>query len=580
MYASGVPLPTFGLSSLLSSAVPVVAPDKDAWEVATREIGPHWPVLWCASAGLDFDPIASVLGAGPYRLPEELRNQFRDGAFVIMSDYGSGRADVIWDWCERLRGPEGLQARQGALFGPPASPAGIVVPSGDFGPFSPRPSHVDVEIESAVPLWFFAPKEHDRIRSRYRTMHSRTEYNPIPSAKFDAALLRVRIRSAGENLKPIFVLYACLDNLIVHDLLLANHRAPVEAFCAVRCGGKSGSWDDVHHPDEGVLFKSIRSSQALLRPRWWMSDRPYHLPTGWRSVGLHEANYGVPACFLTSWDQPDDQPAVLPERSPDPLRSPTKLEGRRLWRPGLRRASSWSASAMIAAIAAGALEPLDKDDAWQCLCRLATLAHAGHLGSTAAWGTGSWLGRELDAFVLACEKLSERSRYEALGEVDNGARCWEAVVRSWLVPSVGDGSEPLLPLPRTAPHALIEARPTSPLPAPSFEARAAHARTVRSRARRPAIDVSSFLPIEERWSLYVADRERIQAFATYLGVRCTQEQRVFVFSALRALEPAHRDAILRVMASSKHPYWRGVAKAIRSGAEADARLRPAPGLIE
>lgn len=84
--------------------------------------------------------------------------------------------------------------------------------------------------------------------------------------------------------------------------MVGPYELDVEDFCALRVGGKSGSWDHAHSPESGKLFTAIRSSRSK-KPRLWIADKRHALREIWREIEPHEREfYGKMSYFAAKWD--------------------------------------------------------------------------------------------------------------------------------------------------------------------------------------------------------------------------------------------------------------------------------------
>ena len=99
-------------------------------------------------------------------------------------------------------------------------------------------------------------------------------------------------------------MYALIENLTFWREVVEKYAFTIEAFCALRVGGKSGSWDRTHSPD-GQLFTAICRSQSR-KPIIWIADDCMELRTIWTEIEPHERGfYGQMHYFETSWCNDD-----------------------------------------------------------------------------------------------------------------------------------------------------------------------------------------------------------------------------------------------------------------------------------
>jgi hypothetical protein len=114
--------------------------------------------------------------------------------------------------------------------------------------------------------------------------------------------------SVGED--SYSFLYVMMENLVFWKEICEPGGLRVPLFCALRVGGKSGSWDYTHSPRRGKLWGAIRDSHSphSNRPVWWIADDNNELRDCWDGIGFdgegrfHEERwYGIPHYFRCDW---------------------------------------------------------------------------------------------------------------------------------------------------------------------------------------------------------------------------------------------------------------------------------------
>jgi hypothetical protein len=98
-------------------------------------------------------------------------------------------------------------------------------------------------------------------------------------------------------------MYGCIENLLFWTEVVEKYGLSVDVFCALRVGGKSGSWDYTHSPTRGALWKSINeSSSEMSKPKFWIADDCAELRNRWREIEPHDRGYyGQMHFFRTDW---------------------------------------------------------------------------------------------------------------------------------------------------------------------------------------------------------------------------------------------------------------------------------------
>ncbi len=252
--------------------------DEQEWEVLKREfLSSDHPLVWDASSGLDLFPLLAVAGG---RAPGELADALAQ-AVLLMSDYDSTLLDTLKLAYDQLD--------FGTVIVLQTTPGGNQV----FGRFScnsgstlPSSPLAEVSIEQMIPLQVWTASERERFQHHYVT-HPGVALHPVPDD--DWHLVYIELHVAHENgALTVPVLFMAMDNLLVYREVFLAYGIALEAFFAVRVGGKSGSWDQTHDFARGQLPRAIAEAPAALRPRFWALEESVwcaDLPDTFRAIG-------------------------------------------------------------------------------------------------------------------------------------------------------------------------------------------------------------------------------------------------------------------------------------------------------
>jgi len=260
---------------LIERLLPVFPSDEGEWQDLKNEInGSIPPLFWYGGAAFDREPVVKVLNNC---VPPEVRDSLSPNIFPVLTDYSDSVISALKEIYDKLDEEDGDQS--------------------DFhNRYWFRNQLSDVTLLQMIPLTLFNPNELESIRNTYTDFHPCVTSSVIPDDRWHFVFL---LCESGGIEFPLF--YGLIENLVFWKEVVEKYDLDVEAFCALRVGGKSGSWDHTHSPSIGKLFKSIRSSQSK-KPIIWIADDCFELRKIWREINPHdEGFYGQMHYFATGW---------------------------------------------------------------------------------------------------------------------------------------------------------------------------------------------------------------------------------------------------------------------------------------
>ena len=262
--------------TLIQNLKPVYVDDYQEWKEVVDEINGNIPPLfWYGGAAFDKEPVIALLNGS---FPEEAQDILSSNIFPILTDYNSKIVDVIKYIYENFDNE-------------------------DFSVNSAQDDYwftsqlAGIEIFQIIPLTLFDSEELRRIRKEYQDFHPSATSSVVPDDQWHFVFINAKLEGRECN-----IVYGLVENLVFWKEVVEKYALNVEAFCALRVGGKSGSWDYTHSPKRGKLFKTIRKSK-LKKPIVWIADNCLELREVWQEIESHEDGfYGQMHFFKTKWD--------------------------------------------------------------------------------------------------------------------------------------------------------------------------------------------------------------------------------------------------------------------------------------
>ncbi len=277
--------------------IPVYQEDASDWRYAASVLVQSAPkVFWYGSAGSDLRPLLALCMDG---LPTEVISSLGNHSVYLMSDYSSYYFDLLYNLYDNLDNIDSSALLDELSEVPPRS---LHIPSAGI-------SEVRTTINEMIPLTCnLLPQQPE----------SCGHFKQFSESQWHFVYISVRIK-LGDHYFDRVILYALVENLYMWEQVLRPIKMPVDTFMALRVGGHSGSWVDVHNP-AAAFMQSISQSPPHLRPRYWIADRTWYLEQiwdpgylwligpneqAWRCVFPYPAyrdGYGLPQTFRCDWD--------------------------------------------------------------------------------------------------------------------------------------------------------------------------------------------------------------------------------------------------------------------------------------
>lgn len=263
--------------NIMQSLRPVHREDDMEWQEVVRDMnGSTPPLFWYGGAAFDSKPIVALLNGSLPRYAQELMSP---DIFPVLTDYNSNILKAIKYIYEKFD-------------------------KDDFS-FNSLPSEnwftsqlSGIEILQMIPLTLFNSTTLVRIRKDYQNFPPSVTSSVIPDDEWHFVFINAELN----GLECSFV-YGLIENLTFWKEVVEVYALNIEAFCALRVGGKSGSWEHTHSPKTGKLFDSIRTSN-LNKPKLWIADDCSELRNIWREINPHEDGfYGQMHFFETTWNK-------------------------------------------------------------------------------------------------------------------------------------------------------------------------------------------------------------------------------------------------------------------------------------
>lgn len=262
--------------NIIQSLRPVHREDDMEWQALVRGInGSSPPFFWYGGAAFDSKPIVALFNGS---LPKNAQEFMSPNIFPVLTDYNSKILKAIKYIYENFDKDD---------FSFDSLPGNNWFTSQLSG----------IEILQIIPLTLFNSSTLVRIRNEYQNFHPCVTSSVVPDDEWHFVFINAEL-----NGQECSLVYGLIENLTFWKEVVEVFALNIEAFCALKVGGKSGSWDRTHSPKTGKLFDSIRTSE-LNKPRLWIADECMELREIWREIEPHENGfYGQMHFFEAVWD--------------------------------------------------------------------------------------------------------------------------------------------------------------------------------------------------------------------------------------------------------------------------------------
>ncbi|MBK1618491.1 hypothetical protein CKO42_08575 [Lamprobacter modestohalophilus] len=246
------------------------------WQELVRDInGSTPPLFWYGGAAFDSKPIVALFNGS---LPKNAQEFMSPDIFPVLTDYDLNILKAIKYIYENFNKEDFSFDSQSENW------------------FTYQFS--DIKILQMIPLTLFDYSTLVRIRKEYQNSHPSATSSVVPDDEWHFVFINTEL-----NGKEFSFVYGLIENLTFWKEVIEVYALNIEAFCALRVGGKSGSWDHTHNPKKGKIFDSIRTSK-LNKPRLWIADDCSELRNIWREINPHEDGfYGQMHFFEAIWNK-------------------------------------------------------------------------------------------------------------------------------------------------------------------------------------------------------------------------------------------------------------------------------------
>lgn len=263
--------------NLLESLKPVYSADNQEWQELIDEVdGNIPPLFWYGGAAFDREPVIALFNGS---FPEDVQTYLSPNIFPVLTDYDSNIVKAIKDIYKKFDEVDFT----------------LKTIPGDYWFISQL---LGIKILQMIPLTLFDVKTLKQIRQEYQDFHPSITSSVVPDDQWHFVFIKMELDGQERN-----VVYGLIENLTFWKEVVEGYDLDIEAFCALRVGGKSGSWDHTHSPKTGKLFDSIRMSKSK-KPRVWIADNCLELREIWREISPHENGfYGQMHFFEATWSK-------------------------------------------------------------------------------------------------------------------------------------------------------------------------------------------------------------------------------------------------------------------------------------
>jgi hypothetical protein len=255
--------------SFYNKLSPIFLEDEEEWAEVKTSLTSKKNIMWYGGSGFDLKPFVDMeTGISP----SEIIKVIQPNPLYLMTDYS-----------EKL-----LNSFKG------------IYSNFDRDNFNLSGYLYDcdnVEIQQMIPLRFFDIVELKKLRQENTNFHSSVTTSVVPDDDWHFCYAEV---SKGEI--TIDVLFGYIENLVFWKDIAVKFDLKVDIFCALRVGGKSGSWDNTHSPENGKLFSEIKNSVNCYLPKYWIADNCGELRKIWDEINPSRGSiYGKQYFFKTNF---------------------------------------------------------------------------------------------------------------------------------------------------------------------------------------------------------------------------------------------------------------------------------------
>jgi len=260
----------------IESLKSVFPADDQEWEELVDEINGNIPPLfWYGGAAFDTEPIVGLYSG---MFPIDVQNNLSENILPVLTDYSPDVVNALKEIYKKFDEEDfDINSMVDKYW------------------FSHQLSGIN--ILQMIPLSLFDVADLRLIRQKYHDFHPSLTSSVVPDDQWHFLFIKIKLNGQEYSL-----VYGFIENLTFWKEIVERFDLNVEAFCALRVGGKSGSWDCTHSPKRGKLFDAIRMSESK-KPKIWIADGCVELREIWREIDPHERGfYGQMHFLKATWD--------------------------------------------------------------------------------------------------------------------------------------------------------------------------------------------------------------------------------------------------------------------------------------
>lgn len=255
--------------SIFDKLTPVFPEDVEEWNELKSSLAFKKNTMWYGGSGFDLKPFIDIeTGISP----KEIVQAIQPNPLYLMTDYSLNLLDSF----------KGVYSN---------------FDRDNFNLGSYFNNCNNVEIEQMIPLKLFGWDELKKLREENTKFHSSVTSSVVPDNDWHFCYFYIAVDN-----NEIELLFGFIENLVFWKDVIVTNDMNLDIFCALRVGGKSGSWDNTHSPENGKLFNSIRNSMHKSRPRFWIADNCSELRKIWKEINPSKGSiYGKQYFFKTNF---------------------------------------------------------------------------------------------------------------------------------------------------------------------------------------------------------------------------------------------------------------------------------------
>lgn len=259
--------------SLLNALKPVYDGDLDEWQCIVEQNKSTTPsFFWYGGAAGDILPYLALVKK---EIPNQVSQNISPNIIPFFTDYSKDIGNAFK-----------------VIYHNFDNPNIDLMPEGNYW-FSHQ--FQDVSLKQMIPLTLFDREAIDKLRLKYTSFNHYLPDSCLPDEQWHMIYFELECQGYEFSL-----FYGLIENLVFWKEVIEPFKLNVEVFCALRVGGKSGSWEFIHQP-QSQLFMTINKSN-IIKPKFWIADDCAKLREIWEEVEPHENGfYGQMHYFKTNW---------------------------------------------------------------------------------------------------------------------------------------------------------------------------------------------------------------------------------------------------------------------------------------